>query len=246
VVSVVPQLTELLARGATVQLRAKVLDQKARVMTDVSVSWSSNDASVASVDGSGLVTAIANGSATITATAGTASGHASVAVFAITERAALTALYNATDGPNWVNADNWRTDMPLGDWYGVEVNEDGRVTGLHLGGWDDAAQDFIDHGLTGSLPPEVGTLSHLRRLEIGGNAGLVGPLPAELSSLTRLAVLNLQANRLAGPIPPGLGHLPDLEELWLSRNPLRGIVKCCGSALDVIRRPPSDPLSPSG
>jgi len=25
-----------------------------------------------------------------------------------------------------------------------------------------------------------------------------------------------------------------------------GIVKCCGSALDVIRRPPSDPLSPSG
>ena len=25
-----------------------------------------------------------------------------------------------------------------------------------------------------------------------------------------------------------------------------GIVKCCGSALDVIRRPPSDPRSPSG
>ena len=25
-------------------------------------------------------------------------------------------------------------------------------------------------------------------------------------------------------IPPGLGHLPDLEELWLSRNPLSGQV----------------------
>ena len=140
------------------------------------------------------------------------------------DRAALVALYEATGGDTWTDNANWLSDAPLGEWSGVDVNEDGRVTGLRLGGWDDAAQNFIDHGLTGSLPAELGTLSHLRRLEIGGNAGLVGPIPAELSSLSRLDVLNLQANRLTGPIPPGLGYLPDLEELWVSRNPLSGQV----------------------
>ena len=109
---------------------------------------------------------------------------------------------------NWTDHANWLTDAPLRDWSGVEVNEDGRVTRLHLGGWDDAAQDFIDHGLTGSLPPGLGALSHLRWLEIAGNAGLVGPIPGELSSLTRLEYLTLQANRLTGPIPSGFGHLP--------------------------------------
>ena len=143
---------------------------------------------------------------------------------AAADRAGLVALYEAAGGDGWTDNTNWLSDAPLGDWYGVEVNEGGRVIGLRLGGWDDAAQDFIDHGLTGSLPPQLGTLSHLRRLEIGGNAGLVGPIPAELSSLTRLEVLNLQANRLTGPIPPGLGRLPDLEELSLSRNPLSGEV----------------------
>ena len=83
-------------------------------------------------------------------------------------------LHRATDGDNWSDDTNWLTDAPLGDWYGVEVNEDGRVTALRLGGWNNTALDFIDHGLTGSLPPELGRLSELRRLEIGGNAGLIG------------------------------------------------------------------------
>ena len=143
---------------------------------------------------------------------------------AASDRRALEVLYRATAGDNWTDNTNWLTDAPLRDWSGIEANEDGRVTRLRLGGWDDAAQDFIDHGLTGSLPPELGTLSHLRWLQIGGNAGLVGPIPAELSSLSRLEHLNLQANRLTGPIPAGFGHLLDLEGLWLSRNALSGQV----------------------
>ena len=34
-----------------------------------------------------------------------------------TDREALVALYNATDGPNWHRRDNWLSDMPIGDWY---------------------------------------------------------------------------------------------------------------------------------
>ena len=37
------------------------------------------------------------------------------------DRAALVALYEATDGPNWVDNGNWLTDAPLGEWYGVDT-----------------------------------------------------------------------------------------------------------------------------
>ena len=47
------------------------------------------------------------------------------------DRAALVALYNATDGPNWEKSDNWLSDEPLSEWYGITTNIAGRVTG-----WD--------------------------------------------------------------------------------------------------------------
>ena len=45
------------------------------------------------------------------------------------EREALEALYLATGGPNWRNNDNWLSDAPFGEWYGVET-ELGSVTRL--------------------------------------------------------------------------------------------------------------------
>ena len=79
-VTVSPPTAELTALGATVQLAAEVRDQNARVMADLTVTWSSGETSVATVDASGLVTAVANGTATITATSGSASGSATVTV----------------------------------------------------------------------------------------------------------------------------------------------------------------------
>ena len=134
------------------------------------------------------------------------------------------ALYEATDGDGWTDNTNWLSDAPLGDWFGVEADEDGRVTGLRLGGWVESARDFIGNGLTGTLPAELGMLSRLRSLEIGGNPGLTGPIPAELGDLTtNLESLILQANRLTGPIPAEFGRLTDLDGLALGGgNPLSG------------------------
>ena len=42
------------------------------------------------------------------------------------DKAALTALYNATDGSNWTNNTNWLSNEPLSKWYGVTINDDGR------------------------------------------------------------------------------------------------------------------------
>ena len=59
-------------------------------MTGASVSWSSGDNAVATVDASGLVTAAGNGTAAITATSGSASGSASVTVAQAATAVAVT------------------------------------------------------------------------------------------------------------------------------------------------------------
>ena len=137
------------------------------------------------------------------------------------ERAALEALYRATDGDDWTNNANWLTDAPFEEWYGVEADERGYVTGLRLGGWDDSVRDFVGNGLVGTLPPELGDLAHLRQLSIEGNE-LTGRLPVELGQLTELRALFLGSNGLTGPIPATLGDLTNLRGVNLGGNALTG------------------------
>ena len=66
--------------GDTVRMAAEVRDQIGRLMEGATVSWTSADATVAAVDSTGWVTALANGTTTITATVGEASGTALVRV----------------------------------------------------------------------------------------------------------------------------------------------------------------------
>ncbi|WP_419938345.1 Ig-like domain-containing protein [Candidatus Palauibacter sp.] len=73
-VTVTPDTATLTALGQTVRLSADVRDQIGRPMTDATVAWSSGDTAVASVDSLGLVTGVAEGTATITAAGGDAAG----------------------------------------------------------------------------------------------------------------------------------------------------------------------------
>ena len=126
------------------------------------------------------------------------------------DRQALVALYNATDGANWRNNENWLSDEPLDAWYGISVS-DGRVTVLDLG--------FND--LTGPIPAELGDLSSLTALNLSLNQ-LTGPIPAELGDLSSLTRLSLSSNELTGPIPAELGDLSSLTVLSLHNNQLTG------------------------
>ena len=76
-----------------------------------------------------------------------------------TDREALVALYNATDGENWDGSANWLSDAPLGEWEGVTTNNDGRVRLLDLG----------TNYLSGEIPAELGSLSNLEELGLSGN-----------------------------------------------------------------------------
>ncbi len=82
-VEISPESATLTSINATQGFTAVVRDQNGRAMPNASVSWSSSDAAVFSVNGSGsnaTVTAAANGTGMLTATSGQASGTASVEV----------------------------------------------------------------------------------------------------------------------------------------------------------------------
>ncbi len=77
-VTVTPATARLTALEETVQLTAGAEDAKGHDVAGKTFTWSSSDESVATVSASGLVTAVANGSSTITAAADNVSGTATI------------------------------------------------------------------------------------------------------------------------------------------------------------------------
>ena len=145
---------------------------------------------------------------------------------AATDRAALVALYNATDGSNWTNNTNWLNSGPLSEWIGVSAFSDDRVFYLDLD-FNLGASGPIGSGsgnnLRGSIPPELGQLTELTNLNLGYD-DLSGPIPPELGNLTNLTVLYLPDNGLTGSIPGELGNLTNLTWLYLRDNELTGSI----------------------
>jgi len=78
-VTVSPATSALLTEE-TAQLSATVVDSTGTVLTDRTVSWSSSDVAIASVSGTGQVTAVTPGTVTVTATSEGRSGTAFVTV----------------------------------------------------------------------------------------------------------------------------------------------------------------------
>ncbi|MXW31473.1 MAG: hypothetical protein F4X80_00850 [Chloroflexi bacterium] len=117
---------------------------------------------------------------------------------------------------------NWSAGLAIASWEGVTVSgSPGRVTQLHIDGWNSERQIGREILLRGTIPAAHGGLSKLERLVLSWNA-LTGTIPAELGSLPELNTLSLYSNRLTGAVPPELGGLTNLRVLELSRNRLSG------------------------
>ena len=211
-ITVSPATAELSGPGATVQLTARVLDQNGQEMHAATVTWASAAADVATVNSSGLVTAVGGGTVAISASAGEVSDAATVTV--ARDRDVLEAFFNAADGANWRNSDNWLTGEPLEEWYGVEVDTRGRVATL----------DLTDNDLAGTITPELGDLARLESLLLADNFDLTGTIPAELGKLANLESLSLAGTAVRDSIPPELGNLSNLRSLWLAGALLTGTI----------------------
>ena len=90
-VTVAPGAISFIAVGAAQTLSATVLDQRGNALQNPTVTWSTGNPTVATVDQAGIVTSRGNGSTQITATSGLATGNASVNV---TQVAASLLKYN--------------------------------------------------------------------------------------------------------------------------------------------------------
>ena len=76
-------------------------------------------------------------------------------------------MYLETDDDNWESSRNWLSTSPIGEWYGVSVDGEGRVTGVELRA----------NGLNGEIPEALTRLSNLEILDLSGNE-LGGEVPA--------------------------------------------------------------------
>ena len=129
------------------------------------------------------------------------------------ERDALIAFYESTNGDSWTDSSGWMgapgTEC---SWFGI---------GCHGAGDTVTSIVLADNALTGSIPTFLEDLTNLEVLELRGNQ-LEGPIPSELGNLSELLSLELNGNKLTGSVPPELGNLSKLTRLILELNDLSG------------------------
>lgn len=122
------------------------------------------------------------------------------------ERTALVAIYRAAQGTGWTRSDNWCSDRPLDEWYGVATDAEGHVMELRL----------PQNNLRGELAHAIAQLTELRILDLSRN---------ELDSY-----LTYAPDDFSEPEHSDLDQLTKLEEIDLSRNRLKSQH---GSALEL-------------
>ena len=246
-ITVSPATAELTAVGETVQLSAEVRDQNGRVMGGAAVTWVSVSTGVATVDATGLVTSVGNGTSTIAAAAGTASGSAEVTVAQVVKGIeVLPAPGKVSAGGDTLRltAEAWDTNgftvpgsefsWSSSDTAVATVDESGLVHGIVEGVVTITATSA---GVPGTAPVTVAhqdwapLAAFYKATEGPGwieDDGWMSDRPiGQWHGVTtgpdgHVTALELPSSYLTGVIPAELGRLSHLETLHLQWNRLRG------------------------
>ena len=244
-VTIEPPSATLESIGATVQLSAVVLDQRENAIPDEMVTWSSGDETVATVDEAGLVTAVGNGMADITAQSGEAMESATITVSQVAVSITITPeMTTLTEFGETVQLEVVAEDAnevaivePSIAWSSSDetvatVDEAGLVTAVGNGTVDITAQSgsaMQSVTVTVEGPsPDRETLIAIYNATDGMNWTMQGNWSSEdrvnmwdgvtTDDRGRVTELNLDGFGLSGMIPMELGQLTNLAALHLQNN----------------------------
>ena len=211
-VTISPPTLSFSSFGETQGLVVVVADQNGATMGGASVTWSSSASAVASVSSTGLVTAVADGQATITAASGSASGTTSTTVLQIAASITLTPSSVVLSGPGdtatvtatVMDAGGSEIVSPSLEWSSedeaiVTVSSVGVVTAVSSGSATLTVEVTSGDGqaLTQalSITVEAGPPTVVEAVEGDGQSGAVGSV---LTDPLRARVTDEFGNRLEG------------------------------------------------
>ena len=250
-ITITPASATLNALGQTIQLKAAVVATNNNPIPGAVVSWSSANTAVAAVSAQGLVTAVANGNAQITAQAGSLTGRANVTVAQAASRVLImptSATLNEIGQTvqlkaNVVDAKNNSVPDTEVSWSSANttiatVNAHGLVTAVANGITQITARSESISGritITVMGPDlEREALVQLFNSTDGPNwtnkGGWLseGPLASwygvSTNEIGRVTRLILHENNLRGTLISELGQLSSLDTLAFSDNQLTGII----------------------
>lgn len=129
------------------------------------------------------------------------------------ERDALIALYDNTNGENWINQLNWNSEQPVSTWYGVTTHANGSVKSISL----------ISNRMRGEVSASIADLTALETINLSTN-NLSGNLPEALGKISTLQTISLAGNNFTGSIPASYGSIKNLNVLILDQNKLSGTI----------------------
>lgn len=121
----------------------------------------------------------------------------------------------------------------------MDDNDNGAIDPLELGYQDWVNGRLVEMGcyfcgISGNFPENMGNLSQLVSLTLGGNQ-ITGPLPESFGSMTLLESLHLNGNQISGSLPDALGDMESLESVHLHDNELTGSIPASLGNLDGLR-----------
>jgi len=133
------------------------------------------------------------------------------AVLEAKQRAALIDFYNALNGVNWTHKENWCTDAPLNEWYGVTV-DNGKVIGLTLG---------VNGDIEGEVPASIADLEFVTSFNLQ-RATLTGQSLTNICALKNLSFLVLTNCEFEEELPAVFYTLENLVSAYFINSLLKG------------------------
>lgn len=142
---------------------------------------------------------------------------------------ALRVLFQSLGGNAWARRDNWNSDKPLDQWYGVstkEFTEEGSDDG---GAEEDNPEGEGEHAKAAAALGRKTTRRRVVKVDLNDN-GVSGTIPSAISDLSFLTEFIMDSNNVRGKIPGSIGDLNKLRTVNLAFNHLTGFVpeEICG------------------